>query len=92
MSALFFSARILSAALPRIFAIRRCFRWSHFSLSLLHVSSATRSGAITRTRETSNRSHISSSIAVRVMTVLPSPISRKRPAASCSRIKETALF
>ena len=56
-------------------------RWSHFSCSRVQVSSATRFGAITSTFETA-KSSISSLMAVRVITVFPSPMSRNSPTFS----------
>ena len=80
-SAFLASAARRSRALPNTRLTRRCFRWSHFSLSRLQVSSATRKGAITRTLDTSKLSYRSRSAAVNAIDVFPMPGFRNRPAA-----------
>src|SRR5690606_33813370 len=72
--------------LPSTFDILRYRRCPHFSASAVQTESATRRGAMIRTFPTSKRSCINSEMAVKVMTVFPRPISRKRPAAGLSRI------
>jgi len=70
MSASWLIAAILSFSFPKTLDILNCLRWSHFSTSVLHVSSATLKGAITNVLSISP-SNIKSSIAVKVLTVLP---------------------
>lgn len=70
MSACFCKAAFRSASVPTSTANRRADRCSHFSISAGQVSLATRRGAMTRTRRTSNRSNSRSLTAVSVITVL----------------------
>ncbi len=80
-----------SSSVPTATLYRSGFKCSHFSISADHVSRATRSGAIIRTLLTTNKSNIKLWIAVRVVIVLPSPMSRKSAAIGCSSIKRTHI-
>src|SRR5574344_2625224 len=79
-----YTSAFCDSATQRCFSVLSTFttlspcRWSHFWASVFHVVSATFLGATTKTRSTSPSS-ISCCTAVRVETVLPSPISRNRP-------------
>ena len=86
MSAGVFSALIRFAWLPSTCDTLSILVWSHLSFSFVQVPSATFLGAITRTFRTSNRLYFSSFTAVSVVTVLPSPISRKSPSFLISMI------
>ncbi|MDR7237138.1 hypothetical protein J2Y02_001749 [Neobacillus drentensis] len=66
---------------PRTVENRNSFKCSHFSASLAQVLSATFFGAITRTLLTANWLYFRSLTAVKVITVLPSPISSRSPNA-----------
>lgn len=67
-------ASMRSLRVPMAMAMSSPARWSHLASSLGQVSRATRSGAMTRTRETANSSRTRSQMAVRVMTDFPRPM------------------
>ena len=78
-------------SVPITLTTRRSCRCSHFSASVLHVVSATFFGATTKVRLIS-QSSISHCIAVIVITVLPSPISKNRPHRGLSIIHCIAVL
>ena len=65
-------------------------RWDHFSISSFHVSLATLNGATIKTLEISKESKSKSFIAVKLITVLPRPISSRSADSLFSFINSVA--
>ena len=85
ISASALSAASRSAGVPMTTEYLSSDRWSHFLISSGHVLLATRRGATTRTLLTSKRLCRSSSMAVRVIAVLPSTQAHIQD-CSCNRM------
>lgn len=92
MSAFAAIAALRCFAVPITMDTDREDRWSHLAASALQVLRATDFGAMTRTLSTSRLSFIRRSTAVRVLTVLPSPMSRNRAQNGWAITKSVALF